>query len=145
MLPQRLRQACWLAALAVGVAVPLGLAPAWFRSREAPQFQDVRELQAWAERRGLYCRSDRADNKVTRWLAVATRPVSWDEANSVPLWRPGARRHGALPGVVWAANCSPSLALPPGGGACRVWGQVVVAGDPQLLDRIERGDLPAVP
>jgi hypothetical protein len=44
-------------------------------------------------------------------------------------------------GIVWAAQAStPSLTIHPEhgiGGYCRVWGNVIVAGDKQLLDRIE--------
>jgi hypothetical protein len=108
---------------------------AWFGPRRPPAFCDVRELQAWAGRRGLHCRSDSKDGKVTRSLAVSIRPLTWEEAACAVRYR-----RGNLPGVLWAINWSPSLKLPPGGAACRVWGQVLVTGDPHLLDRLERDD-----
>jgi hypothetical protein len=129
----------------LATALLLVLAPPWFGPPPGPRFRDVAELRAWAEARGLYWRSDRPDNKVTFGLVVSTRPVGWEEANSIALFRPGKGRREVPEGTLWAVNCAPSLRLPPGAGDWRVWGDVVVTGDPPFLDRIERGELPERP
>jgi hypothetical protein len=124
----------------VALAVPpllLG-AKAWLGPRPGPRFRDVRELAAWAEGRGLHCRSDWQDGRVTGGLAVSTRPLTWDQVGRLCRAAPG---QGAdWEGVVWALNRGSGLnALPgpPWDGECRVWGGILVTGDRHLLDRLE--------
>jgi hypothetical protein len=131
----------WSLALAgAAAAALLALAAAWPGQRSALRFRDVRELRAWAERRGLHCRSDWQDGRVTATLALSAHPLSWEDVSRLC---PGARGGGAgREETVWAVNCSPGLEelpVPPWNGECRAWGDVLVTGDPELLDRLERG------
>jgi hypothetical protein len=130
----------WRVAL-VGLAAPplLLLAQASLGRRQGPRFGNVRELKAWAEARGLFCRSDRQDGRVGSGLAVSARPLTWLEVAGLgTVQRRGyeARWHG----ILWAINLGPGvrwLPAPPWDGECRAWGGVLVTGDPEFLDRIE--------
>jgi hypothetical protein len=135
----RLRSLLVLVALAV---LPLlWLAQAWLGPPQGPRFRDVRELQAWAEGRGLHCRSDWQDGRVTAELALSTRPLTWEQVGRLCRAAPG--QGPDWEGVIWAVNRSAALEdlpVPPWDGECRVWGGVLVTGDRRLLDRIERGE-----
>jgi hypothetical protein len=103
----------------------------------APSFRDVGELQAWASGHGLHSGSDRRDGKVASGVALSPRPLSWQDVGRL---HKGAGR--GWTGIVWAVNLTAGLRdtpQPPWDGECRVWGGVVVTGDPCLLDRIEQG------
>jgi hypothetical protein len=131
------------AVLFAAASVPLFLVHngAPFGPGRSPAFRDVRELQGWAERRGLYCRSDRKDDKVVFTLAVATRPLTWEQVNSHALRPPGPAVDHAWQGVVWAINRpanAANMAAPPWFGECRAWGGVLVTGDRSFLDQLER-------
>jgi hypothetical protein len=113
----------------------LWVALAWVGPQPSPQFRSVRDLQAWAERRGLYCCSDRKDGRVTAGLALSTRPLSWEQVSGIAK-EPGAHWDG----VVWAVDVTPQvegMSEPPWQGECRRWGRILVTGDCRLLDRIE--------
>ena len=129
----------WLAVAAV-VAVPLlGLSLARPVAPGPPRFHNVRELKAWAEARGLYCRSDAKDGRVSHGLAVSTRPLTWEEVASLGLLRRPGHEAG-LAGILWAINRGrevDSLRGPPWYGECRAWGCILVTGDVKLLDRVE--------
>ena len=134
---------CLAAGFACAAVASLILAPAWLAAHTSPRFRNVRELKTWAEARGLHCRSDAKDGRVVRSLAVSTRPLSWGAVNRLGVLRlPG--REGGLAGIVWAVNRGTALdrlEAAPWDGECRAWGGVLVTGDPDLLDRIERGEL----
>jgi hypothetical protein len=129
----------WLPVAGATAALLLALAVAWWGRRHAPAFRDVGELQARAECQGLYCRSDRQDGRVTTALAISTRPLTWEELGWLCPGVLAPRAAGS--GVAWAVNRSADLdgmPAPPWDGECRVWGGVLVTGDPELLDRLER-------
>jgi hypothetical protein len=137
-LPRSRRGRCVLFA-GLSVLPLLWLAQAWLGPRPGPRFRDVRELKAWAEGRGLHCRSDWEDGRVTSGLAISTRPLTWDQVGRLCLAAPG--RGAGWEGVIWAINWpsgpGPARQLP-WDGESRVWGQVLVTGDRGLLDRLER-------
>jgi hypothetical protein len=121
------------------LAFPMGISAVVLTGQQpaAPCFRDIHELQDWAHRHGLYSGSDRRDGKVFHGVAVSTRPLSW-------LMVGGLRKAPApdWDGVIWAANRGRTLDDQPASpweGECRVWGQILVTGDPRLLDRIEQG------
>jgi hypothetical protein len=129
----------WQVALAGLAVVPLWLlGQAWLGPREGLRFRNVRELKAWAEGRGLHCRSDWEDGRVTSGLAVSTRPLTWEQVGRLCLATPG--QGAGWEGVIWAVNwpCGPDpTRQPPWDGESRVWGKVLVTGDRGLLDRLE--------
>jgi hypothetical protein len=105
---------------------------------EAVTFETAHELRAFACTHGLQTCNDGGNSGTFFFIsdhllrtddlaAVATRR----DCGLTPGWR----------GVVWAAQAStPSLTIHPEyglGGHWRVWGNVIVAGDAQLMDRIE--------
>jgi hypothetical protein len=129
----------WLpvALAGAGVLAILLLIHAWAGPRPGPRFRDVRDLKGWAERHGLYCRSDWQDGRVTAGLAVSTSPLTWERVSCLPR---GDVKAAPWQGVVWAINRTPALdgmPAPPLDGECRVWGGILVTGDPRLLDHIE--------
>ena len=109
---------------------------------EPPAFASVQELADWARARGLHCRSDLRSGEVGPAVAVSTRPLTWQDANTLRKGTgPGGSELPAWAGVLWAARLSPNLADmpgPPWDRPCRVWGNLLVTGDQDLLDRIEQ-------
>jgi hypothetical protein len=67
-----LRTRSWRPVAVAGLTVPplLLLAQAWLNSQQGPQFGNVSDLQARAEGRGLYCRSDWQDGRVDKPLSL---------------------------------------------------------------------------
>jgi hypothetical protein len=126
-------------ALATLAGLPLlWLALARLTPRQGLRFGNVRELKAWAEGRGLHCRSDWEDGRVTDGLAVSTRPLTWEQVGRLCRAAPG--KGADWEGVLWAVNRASALEVvptPPGDGECRVWGGILVTGDRHLLDRLE--------
>ena len=131
----------WRVAVVAGAAgaALLSLTLGRLAAPAPPQFRDVRALKAWAEARGLCCQSDRADGRVLQTLVVSTQPLTWLEVAHLGIRRlPGRERGWA--GIVWAIDRDPTgvpLAQPPWEGECRVWGGILVTGDPRLLDWVE--------
>jgi hypothetical protein len=133
----------WLSVVLVALAVlPLRwLGPAWFGSRQELQFRNVRDLATWAEARGLHCRSDTEDGRVTNGVAVSRRPLTLKQV--ARLYKASPERGPQWEGVIWASNYGSvlkAMLTPPWEGECRVWGGVLVTGDPALLDALERGE-----
>jgi hypothetical protein len=129
----------WYVALAGLTVLPfLLLAQGRLGPRQALRFRNVQELQAWAEARGLYCRSDWEDGRGTDCLALSTHPLTWEQVGCLC---PSALGKGAdWEGVIWAMNPPSTLdAAPvqPWFSECRVWGRILVTGDRRLLDRLE--------
>jgi hypothetical protein len=73
----------------LAVLALLLLAQQWFGPRRGLRFSNVRQLEAWAEQRGLHCRSDRQDGGVTNALALSTRPLSWEAVVGLCRGAPG--------------------------------------------------------
>jgi hypothetical protein len=68
---------------------------------------------------------------------VSTRPLTWQEV--AHLCRLPGRERG-WDGLVWAINRDPTgfpVVQTPWEGECRIWGGILVTGDPRLLDWIE--------
>jgi hypothetical protein len=101
-------------------------------------FETARELRSFVDASGLQTRNDGAANDrlffitdhvvtVKDMEALATRR----DCGLTPGWR----------GILWATQISASISTvyptQGFGGKWRVWGNVVVAGDEQLMDRIE--------
>jgi hypothetical protein len=137
------RPRLWFSVLFIGLAVLplLWLGQTWFGPRQGPRFRDVRELAAWAADHGLHCCSDWRDGRVTTGLALSRHPLTWEQVGLLSRAIPG--RGPEWEGIIWATNYSTALkglTGPPWQGECRLWGDVLVTGDPVLLDRIERGE-----
>jgi hypothetical protein len=115
------------------------LAKVWLCRARGPHFRDVGELRTWAETRGLFCRSDRRNGKVTEGLALSSHRMSWEQVAVLCRGRPG--KGPEWKEVIWAINLYSRFGVqtdPPWHGECRIWGAVIVTGDRGLLDRIER-------
>jgi hypothetical protein len=129
----------WYVALAGVALLPLLLlTPARRSPRQGLQFRNVKELKAWAEGRGLYCRSDWEDGRVTDGLAISTRPLSWEQVGRLCRSAPG--NGAAWEGILWAMAPPADrdgVPVPPWAGECRAWGGILVTGDRALLDRLE--------
>jgi predicted outer membrane repeat protein len=104
----------------------------------AVSFETARELRVFALARGLQTCNDGGNDGTI--FFISDRRLSADDLLQVatrrdcgltPSWR----------GIVWATQIStPTLFIDPTqglGGHWRVWGNVMVAGDVQLMDRIE--------
>jgi hypothetical protein len=104
---------------------------------QSPRFRDVLHLRAWAEDHGFQCQSDRCDGQVANGVAVSTRRLTWEEVGGLDR----CVRGPAWDGIAWAINISPTVQTLPWYGECRVWGGVIVTGDPRLLDYIQRGGI----
>jgi hypothetical protein len=135
---RRFRSRHWVA-LAVPVLALLLVDKGRFGALKGPCFRDVGELRTWAEGRALFCRSDQLDGEVTDGLAVSTRYLTWEEVGGLCRATPG--RGCQWKGIIWAINLHSRLGVQtetPWHGECRVWGAILVTGDRDLLDRIER-------
>jgi hypothetical protein len=96
-----------------GAVVPPRLAPAGLLAPGSRRvaFRDVRALQAWADARGLYCRSDRQDGLVRDGLAVFPK----EEGRATPVGRALRRPVAAAGGRALGAR--DALALRAGAAA----------------------------
>jgi hypothetical protein len=111
----------------------------WLAAPPAPvSFETAQELRGFAVANGLEARNDgKADSTI---FYIADHPLSPDDIVAVA----SRRDFGRAPswrGVVWAAQItSPSTSTYPiqgFGRHWRLWGKMIVAGDEQLMDRIE--------
>jgi hypothetical protein len=104
----------------------------------AVSFETARELRAFAAANGLETCNDIGNEGLT--FFIGDHPIrrndiaplcSRRDCGLTPIWR----------GVVWAAQIRTSLyTIEPeqsSRGHWRVWGNVTVGGDEQLMDRIE--------
>jgi len=123
-------QLVWFS-LVFGLLLVLLLGP-WFRPQPYPNFNNVQELVAWAKDHGLHYRSDWQDGRVTSGITLSTRQITWEQICLLCRAAPGQRPNWK--GVIWAIDRG-TLTTPP--WECRVWGKILVTGDPALLDRIE--------
>jgi hypothetical protein len=106
-------------------------------------FKDARAFREFAAANGLHLHSGTASGDVFAWnnLYVADHPIAIHDLEDVctrrdcgltPAWR----------GILWIAQINdPALRMheyPESlGGKWRVWGNIMVAGDEDLMDRIE--------
>jgi hypothetical protein len=101
-------------------------------------FESAGELRGFAAASGLQTRND--GNGDSSIFFISDHPLSTDDIMAVatrgdcgatPGWR----------GVVWTAQMRPrsvvSYPFQRSGGHWRIWGNMIVAGDERLMDRIE--------
>jgi hypothetical protein len=116
--------------------------PSFFRLRRPVYFHKLADLKHFAQQHGLQV-STNANRPLEHFsqLFISPEPMSrerlsWllkSDCGLTPAWR----------NLVWAAyhTGAPEGTYPVYadsiGGHSRIWGRLVVAGDPQLLDRLE--------
>jgi hypothetical protein len=111
----------------------------WLMAPPAPiSFETAQELRSFAVANGLEARNDgKADSTI---FYISDHPLSRDDIVAVATRRDFGRTP-SWRGVVWAAQVkSPSTTTYPiqgFGSHWRLWGKMIVAGDAQLMDRIE--------
>jgi hypothetical protein len=125
-------------ALALAAAVALaGLATYHSPGPKPPRFAGLAELRSWAEARGYRCRYNDPADRPGANLLLSTGAITFADTQ-----QHAARLRAAYPGKVWAVrvtyDASGAVAVDAGPGQ-RVWGDVAVAGDEALLDRLEQG------
>jgi hypothetical protein len=130
---------------AVGLLGLMGILAlgAHIQSRATPtsiHFDEVLEVQDLARANGLVVHSGNGHGLVEGNCFLADHPVTFDDLLAVcdrrhcgltPAWR----------GIVWVCQINGSYRrLHAGaiGGKTRIWGNVLAAGDEELMDRIER-------
>jgi hypothetical protein len=133
--------------LAIGAASSLALTVAahWFCSAAGRPvaFNDVQEFKTFAVSNGLYFHAGNHNGIVEspaldRNYYLADHAITLDDLIAV-----GHRRDCGLTsawrGIIWVCQFRGEFGLLPDslGGKWRVWGNVVVAGDEDLMDRIE--------
>jgi hypothetical protein len=126
--------------IASGVLTVTVFAGVQARARFEPvEFATATEVAALAKRHGLHCHSGSSSGATWPNLYVADRPLELFDLNALAT----RRRCGLTPawrGIVWVGQLrSPGVDLDPEsvGGKPRAWGNVVAAGDEELLDQIE--------
>ena len=102
-------------------------------------FKNSRELSEFATSNGLVIHCGNERGVINDNYYIADHPLTLDELGPVsrrrdcgltPAWR----------GILWVCQLhGPLMSLDPEvlGGKWRIWGNVVVAGDENLMDRIE--------
>jgi hypothetical protein len=125
--------------LALAVAFVGGRFAASSSSPEPVGFQNASELRDFAASRGFVIHSGNSIDKIWDNYYVADHPVTLDDLELVatrrdcgltPAWR----------GILWVSQINGDItSLNPEaiGGKWRIWGKVLVAGDVELMDRIE--------
>src|SRR5437868_621946 len=98
-----IRCRCWRSVGAASLLLVLLalLERTWLRP-PGRRFVGVTELKAWAEARGLFCRSDRWDGEVQEGLAVSTDAKTWEQVAGLCRGAPG--QGPDWKGVIWAVN-----------------------------------------
>jgi hypothetical protein len=101
--------------------------------------KDIAEFKNLVGAAGLYIHSGSQSGLIGDNFYVADHPLAWDDLEEVhsrrdcgltPAWR----------GILWVCqiNTANTTNLPDSiGGKCRVWGNVCVVGDEELMDRME--------
>ena len=102
-----------------------------------PEFATAQELKSFAISSGLICHCGNGSGSVYNNYFLADHPIAIDDLAGVstrrdcgltPAWR----------GVLWVCPLGRLGPYPEFiGGKWRVWGNVLVAGDEPLMDRIE--------
>jgi hypothetical protein len=106
---------------------------------EPVAFQNIVELKAFAEINGLYLHTGNRSNIVRDNYFVADHPITLDDLDNVQMKR-NCGHTPAWRGILWACqieNQTTSLHADEIDGNWRAWGNVVVAGDEPLMNRIE--------
>ena len=104
-------------------------------------FADVREFKRFAEAEGLFHHTGARGPGSANNFFVADHSITFDDVTSI-----GTRRDcGLMPGwkgVLWVyqipARPDADYLFPEPSGNWRVWGNVLVAGDEALMDRMEQ-------
>jgi hypothetical protein len=113
----------------------------WHRLAAPPiavSFETARELRVFASAQGLQTCNDGANDGTI--FFIADHLLCADDLTAVATRRDCGLTSG-WHGIVWAAQArTPLMTIHPEdsfGGHWRVWGNVIVAGDVQLMDRLE--------
>jgi hypothetical protein len=130
-----------LGKLAVGIGL-LGVLIVCARDearRAPPHFATAAQAKQFFVRQGLYWGSSAKEASGCYGnFFVANRPISYAEIQSAANQR-NRGLTSAWSGILWVCqiNCHATLATSSVAGKSRVWGNVLVAGDEALMDRIE--------
>jgi hypothetical protein len=114
----------------------------WYTQPTPVQFEKLEDFKRFALEHGLHFHSGAGNSeKYFDSFYVADRPLNIEDiaplrhsqCGQMPAWRGilwvAARDSEHAPGYTYAESI---------GGHYRLWGNLLVAGDPQLLDRVER-------
>ena len=115
--------------------------------KQPPQhrFETLDDIEAFAKKNGLYVyRVDRSEMGLQSDLYISENPISIER---LPIWKGKFDTDPRWKKLVWVyelqppenANCT--MLLIPEQDACRVWENVVVLGDRDLLNRLEQARL----
>jgi hypothetical protein len=110
-------------------------------SAQPVQFQSVGEFKSFAAAKGLFTHTGTKPNRGENNFYVAVHPLGFESLQE--LQAAFKRDCGLTPpwrDVLWVTRLdSEGLRIFPDtvGGKCRIWGKLLVAGDEQLMDRIE--------
>ncbi|PWU17401.1 MAG: hypothetical protein C5B49_08925 [Bdellovibrio sp.] len=104
-------------------------------------FRDAREFKDFALSKGFFLHSGNENDIINSNYYLADHPITLDDVNRVPT-RIDCGLTPAWCGILWVSQIDYQglrIALHTNhiGGKSRVWGNVLVAGDEDLMDRIE--------
>jgi hypothetical protein len=107
-----------------------------FYPRKAP-FNSLSHFEHWARQHGFFVHSGKGDPKITENnFFVADHPLDIDQIGRLCLSRCGETE--SWKGIVWVTQRKgQELNEIKVWGHFRIWGPLLVAGDPALLDRME--------
>lgn len=119
--------------------------------KKAVAFDDLASFKAFAEEQGCCFHCGNGSGWYGDNLFVGDRPLSLPDLEPVQ-WKHGCGESPAWKGILWVSRCGLESADGDffGGGRLptvtvtghwRVWGKVLVAGDPEMLDRLENSFL----
>lgn len=115
---------------------------------EGLSFAGTEEFRRFAEKHGFHLHCGNGMGFFGSCFYVADRPLSLKTLESVQ-WKHDCGRTAAWKGILWISYCDPMLTdrdvfsgeetLPAVAvsGHWRLWGNVLAAGDPDMLDRLE--------
>jgi hypothetical protein len=128
----------WCAGV-VGLVVVFGASRHAASTASPVRFADIQEFKAFADGLGLYHHTGTRFSSVSNNCYVADHAITFDDLTSVAT----RRDCGLTPswaGVLWVnqipAQPSGDYVFPEPGGKWRLWGNVLVAGDEALMDRM---------